>query len=202
MSITIYAKMAADAEDRMKAARMAIAVEYRDWERKGGNVLELKRAVKGMRITKAKTRHGEAKAGSISPEYRAWRSMVSRCMSVTNVAWKDYGGRGITVCQRWLKYENFLADMGRRPSPQHSLDRMKNDQGYSPDNCRWASKKVQARNRRSSTSIEWKGETRTIAEWAEITGLTVSAITQRLRADWPIELVMTASQRPHGRKTS
>ena len=123
-------------------------------------------------------------------------------MSHTNTAWNDYGGRGISVCNRWMTYENFLADMGRRPSPNHSLDRKNNDLGYSLENCRWATKTVQARNRRSSTAIEWKGEVKTIAEWAEVTGMTVSTITQRIKAKWPVEMTLTAPQSGNSRKLS
>lgn len=202
MSILPYVQMVADAERRLRAATQALVADYDDWQASGGDCFELKRAVKGLRISRAKTRHGEASSATVTSEYRIWRGMMARCLNVKNTAWVDYGGRGITVCNRWLTYENFLADMGRKPSPEHSLDRRNNDLGYSPDNCRWSTKKVQARNRRSSTAIEFKGEVKTIAEWAEVTGMTVSTITQRIRAKWPIELTLTAPQRANPRKPS
>lgn len=182
------------AQDRLHAVKSRIDSEYRDWSSHGGSVVELKRRVKGLRITKAKTRHGEAIVGSVTAEYKIWRGMLGRCLNKTNPAWMDYGGRGIGVCDRWRSFENFLADMGRRPDGL-SLDRIDNNKGYSPDNCRWATRKEQARNRRSSAMIEYKGECRALVEWAEITGISVSAITQRLRAGWDVEMALTVPQR-------
>jgi hypothetical protein len=85
---------------------------------------------------------------SSTPEYFAWAAMLSRCHNPANPRYDDYGGRGITVCDRWrADFAAFLADVGRRPSPAHSLDRIDNDRGYEPGNCRWATAYVQARNR-------------------------------------------------------
>jgi len=80
-------------------------------------------------------------------EHRAWTSMLQRCLNKRHRAWKRYGARGIKVCRRWLRFENFFADMGKRPGPGYSLDRKKNHLGYSPENCRWATRSQQNKNR-------------------------------------------------------
>lgn len=95
-------------------------------------------------------KHGHKRAGSETPEYRAWHSMISRCTNPKLEAWKYYGGRGITVCDRWKNsFEAFLADMGPRPSPNLSIDRFPNNDGnYEPGNCRWATRSEQRANQR------------------------------------------------------
>lgn len=96
-------------------------------------------------------KHGESKCGSTtgqpSREYRAWNGLKERCHNPNNKDFAKYGGRGITVCKRWERFENFLADMGRCP-PNHSIDRIDNDGGYNPDNCHWATTSEQNKNRR------------------------------------------------------
>ena len=83
-----------------------------------------------------------------TPEYRTWKHMRNRCRNPRDAQFYLYGGRGIDVCERWDSFENFLADMGLKPTQSHSIDRINNDEGYSPNNCRWADKSTQARNRR------------------------------------------------------
>jgi hypothetical protein len=105
-------------------------------------------AARAAKLGSSNSRHGES-AALMTPEYRAWRSMRQRCGSPTHDAYANYGGRGIFVCDRWeASFEAFLADMGRRPSPSHSLDREDNDGPYSPGNCRWATQSQQNGNRR------------------------------------------------------
>lgn len=100
-------------------------------------------------------RHGATVGGSQTPEYRSYKSMRERCLNPNHRYYKNYGGRGITICPRWLEgFENFLADMGRRPSPAHTLDRKENDRPYSPDNCRWLLRKDQNRNTRVARPVE------------------------------------------------
>lgn len=96
-----------------------------------------------------RTTHGECG----SAEYRTWIAMRDRCNNPNNAGFRKYGGRGIKVCQRWKSFENFLSDMGRKPSPEHSIDRINNNGNYTPKNCRWADAKTQANNARIS---EWQ----------------------------------------------
>lgn len=86
-------------------------------------------------------------------EHAAWSTMKQRCLNPRNKQYADYGGRGITVCKRWLRFENFLNDVGRKPSPIHQLERADNDSGYGPNNCYWATPKQQANNRRSRRDV-------------------------------------------------
>lgn len=98
-----------------------------------------------------KTRHGDARKGMVAVEYSCWQSMIKRCGSDAN---PDYGGRGIKVCDRWMTYEHFLADMGRKPSAKHSLDRYPDNNGYEPTNCRWATPKQQRANQRQRSRLD------------------------------------------------
>lgn len=120
--------------------------------------------------------------------HAVWKGMLRRCDLPTVRAYPRYGGRGIAVCERWKKFQNFYADMGERPEGK-SLERINNDGGYSPDNCRWATQKEQARNRRSSSAITFLGKTLTIAEWAERLGKPYSDIFYRARHGLPLDYV-------------
>ena len=118
---------------------------------------------------------------SRTPEYRIWNSMIARCCHAEDSHYKYYGARGITVCERWRKFENFLADMGVKPSPLHTVERIKNDSGYEPSNCKWATKKEQQRNTRATARIHFRGVLRSAAEVIELTGLSRNVVYKRNR---------------------
>lgn len=124
----------------------------------------------GVARGRASARHGEGSNGKETPEYRAWCQMRQRCLNSNHKQYADYGGRGLAVCSRWDRYEAFLEDMGRRPSPKLSLDRIDNNKGYSPENCRWANQRTQNRNTRNNRYLTIGAETKTLAEWLEHTG--------------------------------
>lgn len=149
-----------------------------------GILLDFPQRIGDSRGMKFKPRHGR----SGTPIYRIWADMRKRCLNPNAFAYDRYGGRGITFCDRWKTFENFLADMGERPSPKHTLERRDNDRDYSPENCLWATRKEQARNRSSSVRITAGGLTLTIAEWAERTGVHQRVVWMRLnRYGWPVE---------------
>lgn len=107
----------------------------------------------------------------ITPTYRSWSSMVSRCENPKNPDYKRYGGAGIKVCKRWIRFENFLEDMGNRPNGR-TLNRKNNLKGYSKANCSWATSKEQANNRRTNRIIEIGGKKMTVSQWCETVGVS------------------------------
>lgn len=137
-------------------------------------------------------RHGQ----SLEPEYYVWKTMKVRCRNPKSKGYRRYGARGITVCERWLSFDVFFTDMGKRPSPKHQLDRIDNDGPYSPENCRWATPQQQGRNRSTNRLITFNGETLTATEWGERRGLARGTIAKRLRAGWSLERALLEPNRP------
>jgi hypothetical protein len=135
------------------------------------------------------TKHGLHKA----PEYQTWADMLARCTNPASGNWHHYGGRGIRVCKRWKGpsgFQNFYADMGPRPK-ETSLDRINNDDGYKPSNCRWASTAEQANNTRSVHSLTYQGQTLSVSQWSRQLGIGVPAIFSRIRLGWPTDRILT-----------
>lgn len=127
---------------------------------------------------------------SLNPIYATWCGMINRCLSTKNKCYKNYGGRGIKVCKRWMKFKNFLADMGLKPSPSHSIERINNNGNYTPKNCRWASRVQQANNKRNSQIIKFKGMSLTIAQWSDKLGIKYATILWRMHNWFSIKNIL------------
>jgi hypothetical protein len=135
----------------------------------------------------AKT-HGMSK----HPLFRVWTAMIHRCDNPDNKHFKDYGGRGIRVCERWRKFQNFYSDMGERPFVGAEIDRKNNDGDYTPENCRWATRAEQCSNTRANRYIEHNGVRRCVTEWSRLTGISDIMISQRVfKLGWPIHLALS-----------
>ncbi len=125
--------------------------------------------------------------GEKSKEYLSWQAMKARCSDPKNSNWQRYGGRGIGVCERWRdSFENFFADMGRRPTPDHELDRIDNNGGYEPGNCKWSTRLEQANNRSNTRLLAHRGETHSLAQWARLCNIDAKTLHGRLRTGWNI----------------
>lgn len=121
--------------------------------------------------------------------YKSWQAMKQRCLNKNCSAYKNYGGRGITICTEWLEsFENFYEDIGERPEGK-SLDRIKNNLGYYKSNCKWSTRKEQNNNTRQNRLLTYKGKTQTLAQWSEELGISYNIIWKRLRRDWSVEKV-------------
>lgn len=134
-------------------------------------------------------RYGETHGLSHSGEYNIYYHMLHRCNNDKNQEYHRYGGRGIKVCESWLGdngFERFVEDMGERPSKEHSIDRIDNELGYSPDNCRWATRKQQQNNLSVTRRFTIDGVSKTISEWAELTGVNRETVRSRLKRGTPI----------------
>lgn len=119
-----------------------------------------------------------------------WRTMRARCSNPKHISFSRYGALGISVCSRWGDFDNFLADMGLAPAGL-TLERTDGMLGYSPENCIWVTPKQQARNRSNNVSVEYKGESKPISEWAELFGLEVGTLWRRLKTGVSIEIALT-----------
>lgn len=127
--------------------------------------------------------HGASHTG----EYSSWTAMKQRVTNPKNPRFHRYGGRGIKVCERWSRFENFLADMGNKPSPAHTIERINGNKDYSPDNCRWATRAEQAQNTSQNRFLTSNGRTLCLAEWARVKGLTFDTLRGRIRRGWSVE---------------
>jgi hypothetical protein len=156
----------------------------------------VQKVVIGANLKKSKTRScgciQKTHNKTLSTEYRSWQMMKNRCCNPKYANWNIYGGRGITVCDRWLNsFENFVADMGLKPTPKHSIDRIDGSGNYEPSNCRWANKKEQAENTSRNVFVKLNGETLTISDAARKIGIHQTKISWRLRNGWSLEKALS-----------
>lgn len=148
-------------------------------------------------MRKAHTKHGHAPESGATPTYHTWSGMVARCNNPRHKSFGRYGGAGIRVCERWLTFANFLADMGEKPRGT-SIDRIDHTRGYEPGNCRWATDKQQARNKRNNRPMTLDGVTRTQAEWVELLGIHQATLNDRLAHGWSDERALTTPAGTYG----
>ena len=143
--------------------------------------------------------HPNAKHGgriNRDPEYSAWCSIKQRCYSPTCPNFARWGGRGIKMCDQWLNnYEQFLADVGRKPSPDHTLDRRNNDGNYEPGNVRWVTATVQQNNKRTNRIVEFNGRKQSVGMWATEMGVHRNLILRRLNKGWSVQRAITEKPR-------
>jgi len=167
----------------------------------------MRNELSGQRARDDLSKHNHARIGEVREEYAIWANMLYRCRTPTAPNFERYGGRGIRVCVGWLTYEQFYADMGKRPSREHSLDRNDNDGHYSCGHCEecvekgfdqnviWATKEEQANNRSTCVYIEHDGERKTIAEWSRQICVSRNTIARRLKCGLPPQEILAKPRR-------
>ena len=142
------------------------------------------------------TTHNKSKL----PGYAIWKNIRTRCYNTKTKVYKNYGGRGIELCERWQDFSKFLDDLGSRPTPKHSVERKDNNGNYCPENCCWATRKEQGRNQRSNRPLEFKGETHIMIEWAEKLNIPAYVIHDRLKLGWTVERALSDPYKRKPRK--
>ena len=140
--------------------------------------------ITGFNLGKSQIKHNM----SHTSEYIAWQQLKKRCCVKTDIQYKNYGNRGIRVCDRWLEsFENFYEDMGPKPSPELSIERINNDGNYCKENCKWGTEEEQNSNRRTSRYLELDGEKRTVTSWCKKLNIAKTTLFNRLNRGWSVE---------------
>lgn len=157
----------------------------------------LKQGVKSCGCAIADSNRNRAKHNMHNTKiHKAWRSMIHRCHNPNSGIYHRYGGRGITVCKRWRDdFMNFYNDMGDPPTPKHTLDRINNNKGYSPKNCRWATSGEQANNRSTNTWVEYNGKRMTWAQWARYLGIKYNTLMHRRATNKPLSYILSGPRK-------
>ena len=143
--------------------------------------------MKGKAVRKLGNKHGKSKTQT----YKVWFQMHRRCYDKNFISYPRYGGTGVSVCERWNDYLNFLADMGDRP-PGLTIGRKDNSLGYQPDNCRWETSIQQGSNKKNNHFIEWMGQRKTIAQWERDLGFKNGTLKRRIYCGWDVQKAMQA----------
>lgn len=146
-------------------------------------------------IVKYNTDHGL----SYSKAYRTWARIKDRCFNPNSDSYEYYGGRGITVCERWMEFKNFFSDMGHPPTTKHTINRIDNNGNYEPGNCEWSTHSDQMRNTRVNRIFSRNGETKCAAEWAEIFGMDYHFLMGRIKKGWDFKDALTRPKRKMAR---
>lgn len=158
------------------------------WKPEGGTEL-----IKGIQMP---IKHGLEG----TPTYRSWRAMKTRCLNSNQKCFKNHGARGISICEKWMDFAGFVSDMGIRPEGT-TLERKDNSLGYCKDNCKWATRTEQNRNKRTNVWFTIDGVTRCVAEWASIHGINKDTLGSRIKSGWDLEDLFTPSRPMKPRKT-
>ena len=138
------------------------------------------------------TKHGMVETRT----YKSWEAMKTRCLDKNAPNYKNYGGRGITVCDKWMKFENFYTDMGKRPE-EKSLDRIENNKGYYKKNCKWSTQKEQNNNKRNNILITFNGKTQNMKQWAEELNISYETLINRAKKGWDTETIFFKRKYKH-----
>lgn len=147
-------------------------------------------------FNKTKIKHGLCG----TKEYKCWGDMKARCGNPKNVMYEHYGGRGISVCERWREFNNFFEDIGLAPSDKHQLERINVNGNYCPENCKWATVREQHRNTRRNKIIKWNGAEKPLCDWAEELGFNYPTMVNRLINGWSVEKTFSTEFRKNKKR--
>lgn len=134
------------------------------------------------------------------PLYATWANMKTRCSNKKSKNFDIYGGKGVRVCERWIKFENFAADMGPKPSVKHTLDRIDSNGNYEPTNCRWADSVTQGRNTSRVVLIEFNGQKKCLPEWAAFLKISKPTLKSRIKHGWSVEKALSTPANSYSKR--
>lgn len=144
---------------------------------------------RGLRVIRRLPCHSSDQSRAQQRIYKTWQNMMRRCYMKSNLSYRHYGGRGITVCERWHVFKNFFSDMGYKEEGM-TIERVNNNGPYSPENCIWATAAVQCRNKRNNVRLTYNGETLCITDWAKRYEVNASTIRSRMKRGWAVDEVL------------